>query len=85
MFPNAHLSVEHVYWLGDAEKGYRVAVRWRVAGTHGRYGMYGKPTGRRVNVLGISHLHVKDDKITKHIMVFDELALLMQLVTREES
>ena len=49
------------------KEGYRVAVRWRLAGTHGRYGMYGKPTGRRVNVLGISHLHVKDDKITKHI------------------
>ena len=85
MFPDAHLSVEHVYWLGDAATGCRVAVRWRLAGTHERYGMYGKPTGRRVNVLGISHLHLKDDKITKHYMVFDELALLMQLVTREES
>ena len=85
MFPDAHLNVEHVYWLGDAEKGYRVAVRWRLAGTHERYGMYGKPTGRRINVLGVSHLHLKDDKLTKHLMVFDELALLMQLVSRKES
>ena len=85
MFPDAHLNVEHVYWLGDADKGYRVAVRWRLAGTHERYGMYGKPTGQRVNVLGVSHLHLKDDKLTKHIMVFDELALLMQLVSRKES
>lgn len=83
MFPDAHLSVEHIYWLGDEESGYRVAVRWRFAGTHARYGLYGAPTNRRVNVLGISHVHLKNDKITKQYLVFDELALVMQLVAKE--
>ncbi len=80
MFPDAHLNVEHVYWLGNETDGYRVAVRWRFAGTHARYGWYGPPTNKRVDVLGISHLHVKDGRVTKHYFVFDELAVVMQLV-----
>ncbi|CAN5888951.1 ester cyclase [soil metagenome] len=80
MFPDAHLNVEHVYWLGTDADGYRVAVRWRFAGTHTRYGWYGPPTDKRVDILGISHLHVKDGKVTKHYLVFDELAVVMQLV-----
>ena len=85
MFPDAHMNVEHVYALGNDEEGYRSAVRWRFTGTHERRGWYGKATGRRVNVLGVSHLHVHNGKIKKHYMVFDELALIMQLVSREAS
>jgi predicted ester cyclase len=80
MFPDAHMNVEQLYWLGSDETGYRVAVRWRLAGSHQAYGFYGKPTGKRINVLGISHLHINDQRITKHYCVFDELALIMQLV-----
>ena len=80
MFPDAHMNVEHVYYLGDEETGYRVAVRWRFSGTHARYGWYGEPTDRRVNILGVSHLHIENDKVTKHYMVFDNLAVVMQLV-----
>lgn len=79
MFPDAHMGVEHVYWLGNDEDGYRVAVRWRLTGTHGFNGWYGAPTQRRVNVLGVSHVHFKEGKVHKHYMVFDELALLAQL------
>jgi len=79
MFPDAHMSVEHVYWLGDEKEGYRAAVRWRLTGTHGFNGWYGAPTQKRINVLGVSHIHVKDEKIHKHYMVFDELALRAQL------
>ncbi len=81
MFPDAHMSVEHVYVLGNDEEGYRAAVRWRFSGTHARYGWYGKPTHKRVSILGVSHLHIEDDKVTKHVMVFDDLAVMMQLVS----
>ena len=79
MFPDAHLTLEHVYWLGDEGSGYRVAVRWRLAGTHRVYGWYGEPTGKRVNVLGVSQVHVAGGRIARHYLVFDELAVLMQL------
>ena len=80
MFPDATMSVEHVYWLGDAKNGYRAAVRWRFEGTHANYGWYGQPTRRRVSILGISQLHIKNQKIDKHYMVFDDLAVHAQLL-----
>ena len=80
MFPDAYLSVEHVFWLGNDKDGYRVAVRWRFAGTHARYGWYGRATHKRVDILGVSHLHVKEGRVAKHYLVFDELAVVMQLV-----
>lgn len=84
MFPDAHMNLEHVYHLGDEAAGYRVAVRWRFSGTHARHGWYGRATNRRVNILGVSHLHIKDNKVTKHVMVFDDLAVVMQLVGGEQ-
>lgn len=79
MFPDAYLGVEHVYGLGN-DSDFRVAVRWRLWGTHGKYGWYGPPTGRQIQALGVSHLHVQSGKVTKHYLVFDELALLTQLL-----
>ena len=80
MFPDAHMNIEHVHFVGNETEGYRVAVRWRFQGTHQIYGFYGKPSGKRLNLLGISQVHVKDQKVTRHYMVFDELAVAMQLV-----
>lgn len=80
MFPDAALTVEHLYCLGDAAQGYRVAVRWRLQGMHRHHGFYGRPTGKRMNILGVSHLHVDAQQVTEHVMVFDELAVAMQLV-----
>jgi predicted ester cyclase len=79
-FPDGHMNIEHIYSLGNDSEGYRVAVRWRFTGTHERYGWYGEPTHKRVNILGVSQLHVKDNKIQEHYFLFDELAVLMQLV-----
>lgn len=79
MFPDANLSVEHIHWLGNDEEGYRVAVRWRLQGTHQNYGFYGTPSGKRLNLLGISQVNIRGEQVIKHYMVFDELAVAMQL------
>jgi predicted ester cyclase len=79
-FPDAQMNIEHVYSLGNNDEGFRVAARWRFSCTHERYGWYGEPTNKRVNILGISQLHIKNNKIQKHYFIFDELAVLMQLV-----
>lgn len=78
--PDLHLNVEHLTWIGDEADGYRVAVRWRLQGSHRIHGWYGPPTGKRADLLGVSQLHVRGGKITRHYMVFDELALLTQLL-----
>ena len=77
--PDAEMIADHVYWLGNDEEGYRVATRWLLRGTHERPGVYGEPTGRRVDVMGITHHHIRDGKIVREWTVFDELAVLKQL------
>ena len=82
-FPDAFLNIDHIYWIGDEEKGYRVAVRWTLRGTHTGHGIYGEPSGKRIRIMGISHHVVKDAKVVEEWMVFDEFALLKQLYAPE--
>jgi predicted ester cyclase len=78
-FPDAKLNIDHLYWLGNERDGYRVATRWTLIGTHDGPSVYGTPTGKPVNIMGITHHLVKDGKFVKEWTVFDELALLKQL------
>jgi predicted ester cyclase len=79
-FPNGRLLIEHVCATGDERSGYNVALRWTLLGTHEGFGIYGSPTGRHVRVLGMSHFHVQGGVLQEEWTVFDELALLAQLV-----
>ena len=78
-FPDARMYIDHFAVQGSAEAGYRVAVRWTLLGTHEGHGIYGRPTGKRVRILGISHQHVRDGKFVAEWTVFDELALMAQM------
>lgn len=78
-FPDARLNVDHLYWIGNERDGYRVATRWTLIGTHDGPSVYGTPTGKPVNVMGITHHLVKNERFVKEWTVFDELALLKQL------
>jgi predicted ester cyclase len=82
-FPDAAMNIDHMYWIGNEDDGYRVAVRWTLQGTHGGPGVYGEPTGKRIRVMGISHHMLKDGRIAEEWMIFDEFALLKQLYAPE--
>ncbi len=78
-FPDALLQVDHISSLPAGNKGHRVATRWTLLGTHTGPGWYGRPTGKRVRLMGISHSEVENDKITREWLLYDEMALLKQL------
>ncbi|GAC1384607.1 MAG: ester cyclase [Herpetosiphon sp.] len=78
-FPNAKFNIDHLYWLGDAERGFRVATRWSLIGTHDGPSVYGKPTGKPVHIMGISHHLVQHGKFVEEWTILDELALLKQI------
>jgi predicted ester cyclase len=78
-FPDARLNVDHLYWIGNEREGYRVATRWTLIGTHDGPSHYGTPTGKPVNVMGVTHHLIQDERFVKEWTVFDELALLKQL------
>ena len=80
--PDAVFMPQHVCSTPCEEGGTKVAVRWLMEGHHLGYGILaalGEPTGKRVQVMGISHLHYKDGRIVDEWRCFDELALLMQV------
>ena len=78
-FPDLSVKVENFCYVGDAEVGYRTATRWRMTGTHTGFGIYGEPTGNRIQILGVSHNLIQDGKIQREWTLFDEFVLLKQL------
>jgi len=78
-FPDAQLTVDHVCAVTAAGET-RVAVRWTLLGTHQGHGIYGPPTGRPVRLLGVSHFGVRDGLLQEEWTVFDEIALLAQVI-----
>lgn len=78
-FPDLAVTIEHFCMNGDERIGYKTATRWRMKGTHTGYGIYGEPTGNRINILGVSQHLIKDGKIQKEWTLFDEFALLKQI------
>lgn len=79
-FPNAHHSVDRVTCNKRAgENEYDVAVRWRLRGLHEGRGMFGAPSMKPVEILGINHYRTKNNKIEEEWVTFDGLDVLKQI------
>ncbi len=79
MFPDLALRVDDVYWMGNDAEGYLTSVRWSISGTHRGFGVYGAPTGRQINMWGISQHRIKGGVITQEWMLFNEFAVMQQI------
>jgi len=84
-FPDLALTIGHQCVQGSAERGYRVATRFTLQGTHEGYGPYGAPTGRRIFLMCMSHHVIRGDKVVQEWTIFDEFTLLKQLYARLEA
>jgi hypothetical protein len=82
MFPDAGVSVDHVYWTGDDEQGYHVAVRWTFTGTHTGYGPHGMPSGARVRAMGLSQHCIKHGIFQQEFTLIDEMSILRQIAAQ---
>lgn len=80
-FPDMRTIVDDVYMNPDPDHagGWRVAVRWTQLGTHEGPGLYGRPTGRRVRMMGITHHIIRDGLFTEEYAEWGEFATLKQL------
>ena len=78
-FPDLELQVDEVYWMGNDYDGYLTSERWSAEGTHKGAGAYGEPTGKSVQIWGITQHHIVNGKIVAEWMLFNELDLMMQL------
>lgn len=80
MFPDVLYSVDDLYWMGNAEEGFVAAFRWSMTGTHRGLGRYGEPTGREVNIWGITHWLIEGNRVTKEWSTFNEFGVLIQVL-----
>jgi len=81
--PDASYTPQYICSVPSEEGGTKVAVRWIIEGHHLGYGVLESlgqhPTGKRVQVMGMTHYHYKNGKIVDEWNVYDELSLLTQV------
>jgi len=78
-FPDLELQVDEVYWMGNEKDGYLTSERWSAEATHSGPGLYGDPTGKNVQIWGISQHEIQHGRIVREWMLFNELDLMMQI------
>lgn len=78
-FPDLKVQVDEVYWMGNDNEGYLTSERWSAEGIHSGKGIYGEPTGKLVQIWGITQHQIVDGRITREWLLFNELDLMMQL------
>lgn len=84
-FPDAEFQVASARINREPEQPLRIAVRWSLSGTHGGFGHFGEPTGAPVYVMGMSHYHVTQGRVTSEYMVTDEVSIWKQIIAHAES
>jgi hypothetical protein len=84
-FPNAQFAIHHQIGRDDPMMPPRSAIRWSLWGKHDGWGVFGKPTGAEVYVLGISHAEFGalvggQPKLRREWTLFDETAIWKQIL-----
>ena len=77
--PDCSFLPLHICSVPCEEAGEKIAVRWIMEGHHLGYALLGEPTGHRLFVMGMTHLHVVNGLVVEEWVVYDELAMLAQL------
>ena len=77
--PDCAFVPQHICSVASEAGGDKVAIRWTMEGHHLGWALLGKPTGHRIFVLGITHLHIVDGKVVEDWTLYDELAMLTQI------
>ena len=79
-FPDASFNIWHRVGRSDPECPQRAAIMWVLDGVHSGSGLFGEPTGRSAQILGMSQAEFGPRGIRAEYSLFDELAVWSQLV-----
>ena len=83
-FPDMNLQVDEVYWMGNDTEGYRVSTRWSAEARHDGSGLYGEPTGAACQIWGITQQAIKDGRVFREWLLFNELDVMMQIAAARQ-
>ncbi|MDU8910274.1 ester cyclase [Aestuariicoccus sp. MJ-SS9] len=79
-FPSAEFAVHHQIGMAEPLMPPRAAVRWSLTGRHDGWGAFGRPTGARVHVMGITHAEFGPNGLRREWTLYDETAIWMQIL-----
>lgn len=77
--PTATFTLHHVIGRQDPMLSPRAAVRWTLEGVHSGWGMFGRPTGAPLYVLGLSHAEFGPAGVRREWVLLDETAIWKQI------
>ena len=84
-FPDGVFSIESALINRHPGQPAKVALRWSFRGTHAGFGRFGAPTGAPVYIMGLSHAHIVEGRITFEWVVTDEVVIWKQILAHQES
>ena len=78
-FPNARFQIHHRIGMDSDMLSPRAAIRWSLDGKHEGHGAFGRPTGARVHVFGMSHAEFGPWGLRRETTLYDEIAIWKQI------
>lgn len=83
--PNGKVILERVTCnKRGSDNDWDVAVRWRIQGIHEGSGYFGSPSGKAIDIAGISHYKIRNEKISEEWLLFDGMEVLRQIHLPDE-
>jgi hypothetical protein len=79
-FPSATFTIHHQIGMNADMLSPRAAIRWSLDGTHDGWGAFGRPTGVRVHVMGLSHAEFGPWGLRREVAMIDEVAIWKQIL-----
>ena len=79
-FPSATFTVHHMIGREDPQMPPRAAVRWSLTGAHDGWGPFGRPTGAKVHVMGLTHAEFGPWGLRREYTIYDETAIWTQII-----
>lgn len=79
-FPSARFTIHHRIGMDADMLSPRAALRWSLDGTHDGWGAFGRPTGARIHVMGLSHAEFGPWGLRRETALYDEVAIWKQIL-----
>lgn len=79
-FPSAEFRIEHQIGLDDPLMPPRSALRWSLSGRHDGWGVFGRPTGAEVYVMGACHAEFGPRGLRRDYVIYDETSIWKQIL-----
>ena len=78
-FPDTRDWIEEVIARHNPDGSYDTSMRWVYMGTNTGWSQYGPPTGRKVAVRGLANCTIRDNRVVREWVSYNELSLIRQL------